>query len=417
MKLKEPQEPRAQRRFPDVRRLFSTVACAVAAAVSAHSVQADEFDTLNLVLSTSITRDSNLFRLSDSADPQAVLGTSRKSDTVVVSALTLRVDKSISLQRFQLEVSETIYRYDNFSFLNFDALEYRGVWLWSLTPRIKGTLGADRRKSLVPFGDIRAAQQNLRVADRIYATLEAQVTGGWHALAGLSQFEQKDSRPALSPEPSYDAVSAEAGVKYLASPGRSVALIQRRIDGDYKNTLDTANLIDDAFHENQSEVVADWLATGKSTVRARLARIDRRHAHFQQRDYDAWVGEANYLWSPTGKSRFAFAVKRDVSPWWEQGASYRVSDTISASYTWQLAHRTALLIQADRTERDYRGPVIATAGPQREDEERSAQLGVNWTPMRSLVLNASVQRYTRSSNVAGDDYDANVANVSAAFTF
>jgi hypothetical protein len=196
-----------------------------------------------------------------------------------------------------------------------------------------------------------------------------------------------------------------------------VALVQRRVEGDYGNSLDAPNLIDDAFRENQSEVVADWLATGKSTLRARLAWIDRRNAHFQQRDYDGWLGEANYLWSPTGKSRFALALKRDVSPWWEQGASYRVSDTISASYTWQLAHRTALLFQVDRTERDYRGSIIATAGPQREDEERGAQLGVAWTPVRSLVLNASVQRYTRSSNVPGDDYDANVANFSAAFTF
>ena len=417
MKLKEPQNPRAQRRFPRIRRRLSTMTCAVATAVCVHTVHADEYDTLNLVLSTSITRDSNLFRISDGADPQAVLGTPRKSDTVSVSALTLRVDKSISLQRFQLEVSETIYRYDNFSFLNFEALEYRGVWLWSLTPRIKGTLGADRRKSLVPFGDIRAAQQNLRVADRRYATVEAQVTGGWHALAGASQFRQTDSRPALSAEPSYDAVSGEGGVKYLASPGRSVALIQRRVEGDYKNSLDAADLIDDGFHENQTEVVADWLATGKSTLRGRLAWVDRHHDHFAARDYDAWVGEATYLWAPTGKSRFNFALKRDVSAWWEQRASYRVSDSASASYTWQLAHRTALLVQFDRTQRDYRGPVIATAGPLREDEERSAQLGVNWTPLRALVLNASVQRYTRSSNVAGNDYDANVGNISAAFTF
>src|SRR5215212_8013278 len=135
--------------------------CTLAAACAVELARADEYDTLNISLSTSLTYDSNIFRLSDSADARAVLGTSTKSDEVSVSTLLLRVDKTLSQQRFQIDVSETIYRYRNFSFLDFNALEYRGTWLWHVTPRISGTVGAERRKSLVPFGDIKTAQQDL----------------------------------------------------------------------------------------------------------------------------------------------------------------------------------------------------------------------------------------------------------------
>ncbi|MGZ5692079.1 MAG: XrtB/PEP-CTERM-associated polysaccharide biosynthesis outer membrane protein EpsL [Burkholderiales bacterium] len=400
-----------------MRRRCVIAACALGAATAIHPARADEYDTLNVTLSTSLTYDSNLFRLSESADPQATLGTTTKSDQISVSTLLLRLDKSLSQQRFQLDVSETVYRYKNFSFLDFEAFEYRGAWLWHLTPRISGTLGADRRQALVPFGDVKTAQQDLRTADREYLTLDAQLTGGWHALAGASHFQQKDSQVAISPEQSYDAVSSEAGIKYLASPGSAIAVIQRYVKGTYKNSFDPATLFDDGFHDNQSEIVADWAATGKSALRGRLTWIDRHHDNFAQRNYDGLAGEISWLWSPTAKSRFNLLGRRDITTWWDQLSSYRVSDLASASWTWQLASHTALLVQFDHVHRDYRGPVVVPTGPLRVDNERAAQIGLSWTPRRSLLLKAGVQNYSRSSNIPGNDYDGHIANISGAFTF
>jgi exopolysaccharide biosynthesis operon protein EpsL len=410
-----------------MRRQCLTVICVLAATTLAGPACADEFDTVNVSISTALTYDSNVFRLSDSADPQTVLGKSTKSDRISVSSLALRIDKTLSQQRFQLDISETVYRYDNFSFLDFTALEYRGAWLWHLTPRISGTVGADRRKALVPFGDIRTAQQSLRVADRQYFTLDGQVTGGWHVVMGASHFEQKDSRVALSAEQSYDAVSGEAGIRYLAARGTSLTVLQRYVDGTYKNGLDPASccqqvnqpnyLFDDGFRDDQTELVGDWIASGKSTFHGRLTHIDRRHNHFPQRDYDKWAGEINFLWAPTAKSRLNFLSRRDVTTWWETLASYRVSDTASAAWTWQVAAQVALLAQIDHIHRKYLGPVVMPTGPLRVDNERNAQIGLSWTPFRSVLLKAGVQHYTRSSNFPNNDYDGNIANVSAALTF
>jgi exopolysaccharide biosynthesis operon protein EpsL len=293
------------------------IACAFAAATGTEFARADEYDTLNISISTSLTYDSNIFRLSDTTDPQTALGTSTKSDQIGVSTLLLRLDKSLSQQRIQLEVSETVYRYKNFSFLDFEALEYRGSWLWHLTPRISGTLGAERKKGMVPFGDVKTAQQNLRVADREYLTFDAQIMGGWHALAGTAHFQQNDSREAISPEQSYDATSAEAGIRYVAAPGSEFSLIQRYVKGTYKTGFDPATLFDDAFHDNQTELLADWQPTGKSAVRGRLTWIDREHEHFSQRNYDGVAGEISWLWSPTAKSRINLLGRRDITTWWD----------------------------------------------------------------------------------------------------
>jgi exopolysaccharide biosynthesis operon protein EpsL len=388
-----------------------------AAATAVDSARADEFDTLNVSISTSLTYDSNVFRLSDSIDPQVALGTSTKSDHISVSTLLLRLDKSLSQQRFQLDVSETVYRYKNFSFLDFEAFEYRGAWLWHLTPRISGTLGADRRQALVPFGDVRTAQQDLRTVDREYLTLDAQLTGGWHALVGASHFQQKDSRVLLSPEQGYDALSGEAGIKYVAAPGSTIAVIQRYVKGTYKNNVDPAMLFDNGFHDNQSEIVADWVATGKSTVRSRVTWIDRHHEQFSQRDYHGLAGEISWLWSPTAKTHLNALGRRDITTWWDPLSSYRVSDLARVSWAWQVAAHTALLVQFDHVHRDYRGPVVVLTGPLRVDNERSAQIGLSWTPRRSVLLKAGLQTYSRSSNFAGNDYDGHMANISGTLTF
>jgi hypothetical protein len=87
------------------------------------------------------------------------------------------------------------------------------------------------------------------------------------------------------------------------------------------------------------------------------------------------------------------------------------------AWTWQVAAHTAFTTQLDHVHRDYRGPVVAPTGPLRVDNERSAQIGLTWTPRRSLSLKAGVQHYSRSSNLPGNDYDGNMANVSAALAF
>ena len=73
--------------------------------MGAGTVFADAQDTLNLTVGASLMHDDNLFRLSSDANPQALLGTSQKSDTIRVTTVGLKFAKDYSLQRFELEAS------------------------------------------------------------------------------------------------------------------------------------------------------------------------------------------------------------------------------------------------------------------------------------------------------------------------
>ncbi len=119
--------------------------------------QADGLDTLQFRVGQSVEHDSNVFRLSDSANTQAQLGTAERSDTVAVTTLGVKPDKSYSLQRFEFEATVDDYNYSRFSNLDFTAKNYAAAWRWSLTPRFRGNLSSDRREYVDNTADVPTA--------------------------------------------------------------------------------------------------------------------------------------------------------------------------------------------------------------------------------------------------------------------
>ena len=404
------------------RRGFSAaVACALLAGFLAQPAAAQQGEPLPLklavILGGSVTWDANVFRLPGSVSPLTAVGTPNKDDRISTTYVGLRIDKSFAQQRFQLDVTETTYRYNNFTFLDFDALDYRGAWLWRLTPRLSGTLSTDHRQALAPFADFRGFQRNIADTDRRTFSLDGWLAGGWHLLLGLFDSETKYSQVFL-PQTSSRSNGAEAGLRYIAASGSSVTATRRLSKGTTLNQpLDPVNLIDDGFRLQESELQSTWLVSAKSTLNGRLAWIERRHDHFGQRDFSGMAGNFDYTWTPTAKLRLAVSARREISAWWDLIASYSVSDTLSFTPTWQASTKTALRMRLDCTQRDFRGPVIANPGPLRGDTACSAGLGAEWTPLRYVTFSANLQRERRSSNYDAFEFDDTIAVVSASLMF
>ena len=119
---------------------------------------------LMLQLGGSVAWDSNIFRQSEA-----------RAERIHTGYVGLRLDKSYRQQRWFLDVTETAYRYANFSFLDFNALNYRGSWAWHLGPRVSGALSAERAQALVNYGLFRdTSVRNVRTAERYLATGERQ---------------------------------------------------------------------------------------------------------------------------------------------------------------------------------------------------------------------------------------------------
>jgi exopolysaccharide biosynthesis operon protein EpsL len=380
----------------------------------------DELDTLTLVFSTSLSRDANVFRRPDSSPPPT--GFSNRSDLIGVVAAGVHIDKPYGQQRFQLEATGTYTRYNTFSFLDFGTFEYRGAWLWQLTPRLGGVLSAERKQSLVPFADFQGFERNLSTTDSRDFHLDGWVFGGWHLLAGASQSESRTD-VQFQADGSSRITAGEAGVRYVAGSGSALTVTRRSGHGDYLDrAVNAATYIDNGYRQDETELSAAWYLSGKSTLNARLTYIERSHEHFSQRNFSGTLGQLDYTWTPTGKLRLAFSAKRDIGSWWDQGSatassSYRVTDSLAFAPAWQVDAKVAVRARFEHARIDYRGPVGADFRPARGDTLRGAQVAVDWFPMRYLSVSFSVERDSRASNNPMYEFGDTISGLSVLMKF
>ena len=288
----------------------------------------DQGRPLKLLLDTTAISDANVFRVPESnADPQFLTrGLTGRSDRIATTHIGLRLDKSYAQQRVTFEAGQSATRYDKFAFLNNKAFNYQGAWYWHLTPRISGTLSADRSESLIPFDDTRELTRNVRVSRNEGLSVDGWLFGGWHLLGGLSESSTK-STAVFAAQPDSTQTTGELGLKYIAPSGNFLSFMQRARKGvNTGQAVDPVNFVDSGFTVRETELAGEWKTSGKSALVGRLTSISRRHEHVPQRDFSGYAGDLRYAWTPTGKLAVNFSATRTLSPF-AQGtsSSYLVS--------------------------------------------------------------------------------------------
>jgi len=355
----------------------------------------------------SLNYDSNLFRAPNAS-----------SERYAAAYAGLSIDKPYAQQRFRLDITETAYRYDNFSHLDFEALNYLGAWTWQLGPRIGGALRATRDEALADYSEFRnPGELNVRTTENFLASADAWLFGGWHLTGGWSAVRHRNSVP-IPQEGSYRASGAEAGVKWVSPSANWIAFNLRSLDGRYiDRPLDPVAFLDDGFVRRETEALASWRLTPKSSFEGRVAHIDYRSNNFEQRDFSGIAARLTYLWQATLKLGINAGFTREIEPWSDISASYRIDQRVTFGTTWEAAARSTLRLEARLGDSDFREPLPGFSGALRRDKERSVRFSADWRALRNLTLNAGAQRYRQTSNDPGANFDGTQLTAGASLLF
>jgi len=368
---------------------------------------ADNADTFNVYLGLGLLSDSNLFRTASAPE----------RDSILTSSLNLALNKPLAQQRFVLDVSLIDYRYDRNSYLDFTARNLNALWQWTLTPALVGQLSHVRTENLNSFVDYTAVQPELRrnIRENETSRFDADwhVGGGLHLLAAVSRLKQQNSE-FFREESSYQLDGGDLGARYVWRSGASLQLVQRSGTGEYTGRRLTGFDVvpppfnaqyDTGFRQRELELRLSVPLTGKSTVSARLARQQREHDYFRQRDYAETIGRLEHIWQPSGRLSLTTAVRRDVGVYQDFASSYYLSDGISLQPAWQLTNRISARLAYDWQRRRYEGAIFPGL-PQRREDLQSARASVDWSPDDRLAVNLSYQRDEREANQNGRDFTA-----------
>ena len=404
------------------RRYVPVVACVLVAAFPWGPVAAQDgpLRPFSVRLGTSLTWDSNVFRLPDNApDPQLLRGISGKSDSFRTTFVGLDFDKSFSQQRLTASITKTETRYDKFTSLDRDALDYNGNLHWRAGPRLNGVLHVDHSESVVAFDDAQATTLIRRTTDRRDATVDLWIYEGLHLLARSYDVKSTTSQVFLA-QPSTDINAKEIGLRYVTGSLNSVTVIRRARTGVniLPGGIDFVNLIDTDFTESESELQATWNVTGASALYGRLTRLERNHQHLPQRDFSGTAGELGYVWTPTGKLSFKLSAGRNILPWTaDTQASYRVDDVIVFRPTWQVSDKVRLSLTPALTVSDFRGPVAPLTRPLRHDNLLGVTFSAEWLLYQGVLLVATLQHSQRKSTHPEFEFKDRSATLNASLRF
>lgn len=389
---------------------IATTASLIMAAPAVYAQDASNEEGLHFGARLGLEHDSNVLRQT-SGGP---------SDTAWTAGVGLKYNKQFSLQRVRADVEWDTWRYNSHSELNFSTLNYNLAWDWSFTPRLHGTVSADRRQYREVVTDITvpAAPVN-RIGKRTERNELAEgafeVGSGIQALAGVSHYRAESNLPySWDGEP--DITYWQAGVGYQAPSGSSAALRYKHGDGKYNDTTFAgfASLNSD-FKEQEVELAGRWSYSGKTTVDGRISHVKRSHDAAPQLDFSGMRGALNVNWAVTGKTRLNAGWTHDISATGLSTGGHVDSDRFYIAPTWQATAKTSFSARYDYTRREWKD-VTGTTDFGRTERIQALQAGVDWQALRTILVSGYIRREKLNSSLNAG-YTANVYGLKATYWY
>lgn len=378
-----------------------------------------EGDVASVVLGQSFIRDSNLFRLSDGADTQTLLGTSDRSDTISRTEAILKVDLPVSRQRFLVDVGLAHLRYDRFSFLSHDAYTSSGKWLWELGNRFRGDVILEHNKTLTGFTDFRRPVRNIGTYSRGSASGYYWFHPEWGVGGAVGHVRSSNSSQVLVDADNRNDV-VEVGLQHKRPNGNELGLRVRRTDSTYPNRQDVnGRLVDNSFIQDEVLLVGSWKVTAASALSGYVGRSERTYDDVPERDFSTPTAKLSYDWIIDPRLTLNFSARRELSSVDDVNPTSLITRALGAAVIWAATPKINVEGRLERAKRDFRADVgVALLGnTQREDKVRTATIAALYRALRGLQFSLSYTDERRDSNFADNQYKANVILAGAQITF
>lgn len=410
--------------------LFSLVAASAMAEETSGSSIAEGLDIFQFKAGVKSRYDDNLFRQSSGLE---------QSDVINSVSLGVSVDAQYSLQTIRINAGITHNKYRTNDQLDWDRKQYGASWSWAITPRLKGTLSANRSEQVINFNDILITSTNPNTVQQIIQSnrnesflFDYNVFGGWHVRGGASQQRQQNSQ-TFEQNPTYTTRSVDLGVQYNFRSGSTLTVMNHTRRGENDDRNITANDFDNEFKENETELVLNWLLTAKSKVRTTLGYYKREHDRLSVWDFSGFQGGVAYQWTPTGKLSVNVNLASNLGVF-QSGfqaipgdpSSFTIDNTntrttiLSIRPNYQYSSKISFNGNLSYSKRKFEGDEnsLTNASTARsEDKLYSYGLGMNWKPSRNATVGLNLSSQKNDSNNDLFDYKAKAATISGNISF
>jgi hypothetical protein len=198
------------------------------------------------------------------------------------------------------------------------------------------------------------------------------------------------------------------GLVYRPSGALSLGMAYRHTDGSYPFARfnQTGSFVADDYKRRDVDLTANWVASGASTVNARLSfgKLENQSSLF--RDFSGTTGALTWRWSPGPRLTVNTTVSRDTGQETSflnfSGTNFVASDTsrltnaLQSTVSYELTGKIVL----DASVRWNDRTLTNAFGAEGNDSNRGVSLGARWAATRNSQLGCQVAHDSRSSDSA-----------------
>ena len=416
-------QARQTNRLPCPRPLIAALA-----AFASCGAWAEDPNPFYIGVTQSLTRDSNVNRLSEGVvDPQG------RSDIYSSTGLVGGFNQPFGRQNFRGTADIRYNLYKNHDDLNNTSYGLNAGWDWNTVYNLSGGINVSASQSLAQLNGnnvVSTTSRNLVNTQQIAANAGWGGTGLLSIRGGYTHSRvQFSDQTTGSRDSSGDTGSIGGYYNFSPDVSAGVALRLTRTDEALSGSSDGRNI----------DLLVNWRSTAQTGVNARLSFTRQSNAGGGSQDFSGLTGSLGATYAPTGKLAFSLSYNRDagsngtffnapvstgttttVTPLLFENSS--VSDSVALGATYSATAKINVTAgYQDRKSRIVNSTAagnVSVGGGSYDDKLQSASLGATWAIARPWQLSCNLSHEKRdASSVAARTYTANVVNCAAQFTF
>ena len=376
-----------------------------------HTVQAAE--TVSADFSVSQSYANNLFRLADSVDPQATIGSSQADDVINNFGVQLNLDLPLSLQKVTGHIGVVANRFEFNEQLDNDALDLALGWNGELGERWGGRAKWQRKRSLASFEGFRGSQQNIIIRDHAEMGLHRQIGAQWLMWGDLEQ--NSYSRSLISQQHNdRRMVGMRLGITGRSSAGSELKVIASSRTVDFVNLTWLPGLLqDDELREDELKLYLKWKMTRNTTVDGG-AGIERvTNAHLAGNDFSGSAYDITLAWNDNGTLNWQAESWRNIDTVTSTYSNYVIRKGRRFSVQWSI--RTTLLLRTEMSMEwlDYDD----RSTTRREDVRHDGSISLLYKPLHNTEISLTYAESDRESTARLGGFRSHLVRLGMSFNW
>jgi hypothetical protein len=374
----------------------------------------------NVYVAERLAYDDNLYRIPSLEDVTSRVGpNATRQDRINTVSLGLDGQWPISSQAIVLKL-----RADDNRFFRNDALNNTSgsgilVWNWKLADKLSGQAGVDYSRSLASFANTLFFARDMVDRTEYLGSARYQVGPHWTLTGGIREADTSNSAAAVQVY-NFHSKSGNAGIEYATSAHNTVGWDYSYTDARFfQAAFLSISSFNPNYNEDTTRVLLKYaLPSGATVIDASAGYLRRDYPNAAIGAFSGDIWRVSVQWQPTVKTQFVLAGWRELKAYLDSESNYFVSKGGSISPIWVASATLTFSLAASWDDQNYiRSNSSALSLISRHDKVTADQVGIAYTPARSLTFNFSYRYEKRESNRSQFQYNDKLTSASLTFKF